>query len=61
MIKEIREKCGLSQNKLAKKLGSSQSALSDIESGTTKHPRFDTMMKIAEALNVPVEVLMKRA
>ena len=60
MIKEIREKHGISQNGLAKKIGVSQSALSDIENGKTKNPRIDTIMKIADALKVPIETLVKK-
>ena len=60
MIKEIRQKRGISQNKLAKAVGISQSALSDIETGVTKNPRFNTIMKIADVLKVPVESLVRR-
>lgn len=60
MIREIREKKGISQNRLAKIVGVSQSALSDIESGKTKNPRFSTIMKIAKALNVSIETIMGR-
>ena len=61
MIREIRQKQGMSQNKLAKSVGISQSALSDIENGKTKNPRFSTVMKIADVLKVPVEKLMRGA
>lgn len=61
MIKELREKLGWSQNELARRSGVKQGVLSDIESGKTRNPRIDTLMKIASALNVPVEFLVKRA
>lgn len=48
-IKEIREAKKISQNKLAKLSGVSQSAISSIE-GETKSPSIDTLDRIAEAL-----------
>lgn len=60
MIKEIREKHGISQNQLAKQTGISQSALSDIENGMTKNPRIDTLLKICEVLKVPIEALIRK-
>ena len=60
MIKELREKLGWSQNELARRSGVKQGVLSDIESGKTKHPRIDTVSAIAEALNVPIEKLLKK-
>ena len=61
MIKELRQKQGLSQNALAKTAGISQGVLSYIESGRTKNPRIDTLAAIAKALGVPIEKLMKKA
>ena len=59
MIKEIREKLGWSQMELARRSGVKQSALSQIEAGIVNNPRIDTMMKIAEALGVTVDQLVK--
>lgn len=56
-IKKVREKNGLSQNDLAKKMGISRQAVSKAEnygdSITT-----DKVRKYAEALNVPIAYLM---
>lgn len=48
-IKEIRESKKISQNKLAKLSGVSQSAISSIE-GETKSPSIETIERIAVAL-----------
>lgn len=61
MIKELRQKLGMTQTELAKRAGIKQGVLSYIENGKTKNPRIDTMQAIAAALGVPVERLMKKA
>ena len=61
MIKELRQKLGMTQTELARKAGIKQGVLSYIENGKTKNPRIDTMQAIAAALGVPVERLMKKA
>lgn len=61
LIKELRQKLGMTQTELARKAGIKQGVLSYIESGKTKNPRIDTMQAIAAALGVPVERLMKKA
>lgn len=58
MIKEHREKAGLSQNQLAKLSGVPQSVICDIESKKTKAPRIDTLQAIAEALKMTVDELI---
>lgn len=50
-IKEKREKLGISQKALAKKVGISQSFLCDIEQGRCK-PSLVTALKLAKALKV---------
>lgn len=60
MIKELREEKGWSQNELARRSGVKQGIISDIESGKTKHPRIDTMSAIADALEVPIDKLLKK-
>lgn len=57
-IKKLREEEGISQNRLAKLSGISQSALSAIES-STKSPTLDTVQHIAEALHVTVAFLLE--
>ena len=58
MVKEKRIEAGLSQNQLSKMTNVSQSAINDIESGKTKAPRIDTLIKIAEVLDVTVAELI---
>ena len=55
-IQAIREKQGLSQNKLAMLSKVSQSALSDLEAEVNS-PRYDTLVLIAKALDVSISEL----
>lgn len=55
LIKEIRLRAGLSQNELAGRLGTSQSAIARWESGAVS-PRFDTLRRIAAACGQEIEV-----
>ena len=50
-ITRIREEKGLSQSALARLMGTSQSAVSQIESGE-RNPSFDTIRQMAKALDV---------
>ena len=49
-LKKLRKAKGLRQNELAKLVGLSESAISQIESGKRK-PSYETLLKIAEALD----------
>ena len=62
-VASYRRKEGISQNRLAKLSGVSQSVINDIEKGKTKAPRVDTMAAIAKVLGVTVDDLIseKRA
>ena len=55
-IREIREKIGVTQEKLAFKAKISPSFLSHVERGTKK-ASLETMKRIADALGVPVQNL----
>jgi HTH-type transcriptional regulator, repressor for puuD len=50
-IAEIREHGGLSQSALARAIGTSQSAISQIESGE-RNPSYDMLRQIANAMGV---------
>lgn len=50
-VAALREEKGLSQSALARLTGSSQSAISQIESGD-RNPSYDTIRQIARALDV---------
>lgn len=57
-IKQLREKKGLSQEKLARLANVSNNTVINIESGKQKNPTVDTISKIAKALNVSIEELL---
>ena len=58
-MKEARKKRGLSQKELGQKLGVSQAMIAQYESGK-RSPKIETMEKIANALEIPVDELMER-
>ena len=55
-IAELREKRGLSQQQLAKLMGTSQQAISRIESGEYEGFTLKTLEKIAEATGMRVKI-----
>ena len=58
-IKKIREKLGLSQEKLARLADVSNNTIINIEAGKQQNPTIDTIKKIAKSLNVSIEDLLK--
>ena len=56
-IAEIREQVGLSQSALARSIGSSQSAISQIEAAE-RNPSYDMLRQISQALGVSVPHLV---
>ena len=58
-IKALRVKLKLSQDKLARKADIPFSTLVKIEAGYTPSPSIDTVVKIAKALNVKVDDLIR--
>lgn len=58
-IKKYRVRQGLSQEDFAKKPGVKYTTLTKIESGVIKKPSVLVMAKIAKALNVYIEDLIK--
>ena len=58
-IKKHRAKLGLSQEDFAKKSGVKYTSLTKIESGVIKTPSVLAMAKIAKALSVSIEDLLK--
>lgn len=58
-IKKYRIKLDLSQEELAKKAGVKYTTLTKIESGVIKKPSVFVMAKIAQALNVSIENLIR--
>jgi len=58
-LKRYREKMGISQDKLSKIANTTFHTIAKIESGSTPYPRVDTLQKIAGALGVSIDDLMK--
>jgi len=58
-IKKYREKKGISQDKLSKLAGITLHTITKIESGATPDPRIETVKKIADALGVSIDDLMR--
>ena len=58
-IKKMRAKLGLTQDDLAKKADIKYTTLMQVESGTVNKPSVQTMDKIAKALGVLIEDLIK--
>lgn len=55
-IKDARNKSGLTQKQLGERLGVSESAVAQYESGQ-RVPKVDTLQRIADALNIPSNLL----
>ena len=58
-IKKYRKKLGISQDKLSKLANVTYNTIIKIESGATYNPRVETLKKIAEALGVSIDDLIK--
>lgn len=58
-IKRYRAKKGISQDKLSKLAGITLHTITKIESGATLDPRIETVKKIADALGVGIDDLMR--
>ena len=58
-IKKMRAKLGLTQDDLAKKADIKYTTLIKVESGAVNKPSVQTMAKIAKALGVSIEDLLK--
>ncbi len=58
-IKKIRTKKGLTQDDLVRKSGVKHTTLTKIESDVVTKPTVQTVAKIAKALSVSIETLLK--
>jgi transcriptional regulator with XRE-family HTH domain len=56
---QLREQAGISQQRLAEKIGTKQPALSRLERGGFKKASMETLSKIAEALDARLVVRME--
>ena len=57
-IKKLREKQGISQEKLARLADVSNNTIVNIEAGKQKNPTINTLRKIARALKISVNNLI---
>ncbi len=60
-IRKLRQKKGLSQEKLARLADISTVTLVKIEAGVAKEPTITTVTKIADALKISIDELVGRA
>ena len=58
-IKRLREAEGLSQEKLARLADVANNTLIKMESGENKNPTLETLKKVAKALDVSVDDIIK--
>jgi len=58
-VKRLREKMGISQEKLARLANVSNNTIINIETGKQDNPTIETLKKIAKALEVGVDDLIK--
>ena len=58
-IKRLREAKGLSQEKLARLADVANNTLIKMETGENKNPTLETLKKVAQALGVSVDNLIK--
>ena len=59
-IKKLRKQKGLSQDRLSKLADISYNTVIKLESGGIINPSIDTLQKLAKALNVSVDDLIKK-
>ncbi len=58
-IKKLRQKLGLSQDDFARKANVPYTTLTKVETGVIKKPSVFVVSKIAKALNVSIDDLLK--
>ncbi len=58
-IKRYRNKLGISQDQLSKRANLAFHTIAKIEAGTTLNPTIETVKKIADALGISLDDLMK--
>lgn len=58
-IKKYRKKLGISQDRLSKLADVTYNTIIKIESGANKNPTIETLAKIAKALGVTIDDLIK--
>ena len=59
-IKRLRDKAGLSQDQTARKANMPLSTYLKVENGVTRNPSIQTLLNIAEALEISLDELVGR-
>jgi len=59
-LRQLRNKAGWSQQKLAEKAGLSYNVVTKIEQGVARRPTIQTMMKLADAFQISIDELVGR-
>jgi len=59
-IKKLRDKTGLSQDQTARKANMPLSTYLKVENGVTPNPSIQTLLNIAEALEISLDELVSR-
>ena len=59
-VKNLRNKTGLSQDQLARKANMPLSTYLKVENGVTPNPSIQTLLNIAEALDISLDELVGR-
>ncbi len=59
MFRALREKKGLTQDELARRVGVTKAYISLLESGARTNPSLDVLRRLAKALGVPLTKLLK--
>ena len=58
-IKKIRQEKGISQDRLSKLADLSLNTVVNVESGANPNPTIETIRKIAKALNISIDAILK--
>jgi len=58
-IRKLRQKKGMSQDRLSKKADLALNTIVKVETGENPNPTVETLKKIAKALGIPVSDLFK--
>ena len=61
VIREERERQGMTQAELGRRVGLSRPSISLLERGSTKFPKIATLEAVATALGLPPQALFERA
>lgn len=59
-IRSERERYGMTQAELSRRIGLSTTAMNDIEQGRTVDPRVSKVVAIADTLHVSIDTLLDR-